>query len=143
MDPEEQRKILDDVGFQPAGAWALDNGRPAPELTAERSDAEALYAFVVGGVVVFLGRDREAFGGAIGGEGPLGLTRRYTTGNDRRIIEALMAGETIEIRAMKAEAPITYRGWRLNVAAGLRDALVRKLRPAWNQGGNAPTRTPF
>lgn len=144
MNRDEQRRILDDLGFAPAGFWTLDNGRPVPDLTSGRSSDEALYAFLAGGAVVFVGRAREAFGGAIGGdEQPLGLVRRFTTGNDRHIIETLMSGDEIEILAMVPDEPVTYRGWRLNVGAGLRDALARKLQPAWNKGGPSPRRRPL
>jgi len=136
MNGEEQRKILDELGFEAAGSWALDNGRPAPELASGRSSGEALYAFVSDGEVVYIGRAREAFGGQIGGgDEPLGLVRRFTTDNDRRIIETLMGFRTIEILAMEPTEAVTYRGWRLNVAAGLKEALVRKIQPAWITGG--------
>jgi hypothetical protein len=113
-----------------------------PLYSQKGKDPEALYAFVSGGEVVYVGREREAFGGSIDAGGPLGMVRRHTTDNDRRIIETLMGGREIEIRALASSEPVTYRGWRLNIGAGLQDALVRRVQPAWNRGGPR-ARTPF
>jgi hypothetical protein len=137
----DDRAILLDLGFQAAGQWILDNGRPYPRLTSGRSNGSALYAFVLGGHVVYVGRGRTAFGGMIGGNEPMGMTRYHTTDNDRRIISTLMTGEEIEILEFAPTEILEYRGWTINIGAGLQDALTQRVQPAWNLGGGLPPKS--
>jgi hypothetical protein len=130
-----------ELGFAPAGHWILDNGRPFPHLESGRSDPAALYAFLLGGEVVFLGRVKSAFGGPIGNEGPLGMTHHHATDNDRRIISTLMAGDDIEILEFAPAEALEYHGWKVNVGAGLLDTLMAELKPAWNLNSGLPPKS--
>jgi hypothetical protein len=141
MGSVDNCQTLRDLGFEPAGQWMLDNGRPLPQMASGQSSRFALYAFELGGAIVFIGRARHAFGGDIGGNEPLGMTRHHTTENDRRIVTALMQGEDIEILEFSPSEHLEYRGWRVNIAAGLLDALVEGIKPEWNAGGGFPPKS--
>ncbi|HEY3413699.1 MAG TPA: hypothetical protein VGM51_11695 [Armatimonadota bacterium] len=137
----DNREILLDLGFVPAGQWILDNGRPFPHLLSGRSNRSALYAFVLSGEVVFIGRLKGAFGGQIGAEGPMGMTHHHATDNDRRIISTLMTGEDIEILEFAPDEAIEYRGWGVNIGAGILDALVERIKPDWNLNSGLPPKS--
>jgi len=137
----DSRTLLLEVGFEPAGQWILDNGRPFPYLTAGRSNRAALYAFVLGGEVVFIGRVKAAFGGQMGADGPMGMTHHHTTDNDRRIISTLMTGDDLEILEFAPSETLEYRGWKVNTGAGLQDALVERIKPDWNLSNGLPPKS--
>ena len=137
----DNRALLLDLGFEPAGEWILDNGRPFPHLEGGRSNRAALYAFVLGGAVVYIGRAKAAFGGQIGTDGPMGMTHHHTTDNDRRIISTLMTGESIEILEFAPSDTREYRGWAINIGAGLQDALMERIKPNWNLNSGLPPKS--
>lgn len=134
-------KTLQELGLAQAGRWILDNGRPFPHLESGRSNSAALYAFTLGGEVVFIGRAKAAFGGAIGNDGPLGMTHHHSTDCDRRIISTLMSGDDIEIWEFAPAEALEYRGWTVNIGAGILDALVGSLKPEWNLNSGLPPKS--
>lgn len=137
----DNRAMLLELGFERAGEWILDNGRPFPHLKTGRSNRTALYAFLLGAEVVFLGRVKAAFGGQIGADGPMGMTHHHSTDNDRRIISNLMTGADIEILEFAPADTLEFRGWQLNIGAGLQDALVDRLKPDWNLNSGLPPKS--
>lgn len=133
--------MLRELGFEPAGRWILDNGRPFPHLDSGRSNPAALYAFTLSGEVVFVGRAKAAFGGAIGNDGPLGMTHHHATDCDRRIISTLMSGDEIEIFEFAPSETLEYRGWKVNIGAGIMDALLASIKPEWNLNSGLPPKS--
>ena len=51
------------------------------------------------------------------------------------IREALNVGKKIKILVFTDISPIQWKGYNLNVAAGIEDSLIKTLKPEWNRAG--------
>lgn len=132
-------ELLKSVGFEPAGEWTLDNGRPAPVLQGPTRRRGALYAFVAGDEVLYIGKPTWSDGTDVG---PLGQTATRATGAEgKRMIDILFSGREVAIWMLAPQERMEYRGLPLDIAAGLEPALIERVRPTWN-GPAAPREKP-
>jgi len=63
-----------------------------------------------------------------------GETQRTNRANNDNIKKHL-AKSTVGVLALVATDEMFYRGVRINIAAGLEDELIKRLRPLWNRMG--------
>jgi hypothetical protein len=126
----DARQRLSDLGFEKAGEWHLGGGRPAFRLV--RSSARrVLYAFVTGGGVMYVGKSVLSLEQRMNGYRNPGPTQRTNLRVQAKIVELLLAGGSLDIWVFAAE-DMKYRGFEVNLAAGLEDAVVSALIPPWN-----------
>lgn len=125
------------LNFRRVGHWEVSDAVLRLVLVPPVSTAQdLLYAFVVGDNLTYIGKTTQ------------GLVRRlqaYRTpaanserggstniNNNRRIVEALASGRTVDIYALDSLPKHQHGGFEVNLAAGLEDTLIRELTPAWN-----------
>lgn len=92
-----------------------------------------LYAFVSGDVVKYVGKTTQSLKQRMQGyrrPGPTQLTNRRV---HEEIQELLVADQPVEIYILASEHPLQYGEFRINIAAGLEDDIIEKLKPPWNE----------
>ena len=47
----------------------------------------------------------------------------------------IKSGSAVDIYALPDPGDMEYKGFHLNLAAGLEDSLIRELKPSWNKTG--------
>ncbi len=138
--PELNAEILLNLGFVDIGRWVPNgdfiiyqlDGENASANEALLDDKNALYAFVDGDRVLYIGKTARSIRKRYVGYCRPGK-RQATNQRCHRNIKAAIADGT-EIRIF-AFAPIThlrYADFEINLAAGLEDSLIREFNPPWN-----------
>jgi hypothetical protein len=126
---------LAEIGFQKAGCWSLDAGKPAIVLEHHASEADVLYAFVSGGEVLYVGKTRTPLGKRMSGYQRPGPTQRTNLACNARILDLLTAGQSLDLFTRCEDGVTQIGSFRVSQAAALEDAIIRELRPKWNRLG--------
>lgn len=125
------------LDFRLAGHWEMSNTvlrlvLPPPMPSAQ----DLLYAFAVDGELAYIGKTTQGLVRRMQGyrSPPATAERGGSTNinNNRRIVEALSRGCKVEIYVLDNLPAHQHGGFRVNLAAGLEDTLLRELSPAWN-----------
>lgn len=126
---------LEDIGFRPAGTWSLEDGKARCTLTDCASERNILYALVVDGEVMYVGKTTRPLKTRLYGYQNPGPTQSTNIKGNILIIEALRSGSSVAVYALPDNGLLHYGGFHVNLAAGLEDSLVSTLKPAWNKTG--------
>jgi hypothetical protein len=122
------------IGFALAGCWKLSDNGLAFELNDLATAHNVLYAFVVDGEVMYVGKTVQPLRTRMAGYKTPGPTQSTNIKNNGKIREALAQGKRVEILMLPDNGLLHYGGFHVNLAAGLEDSLVRELMPPWNGG---------
>lgn len=128
-------KKLTDIGFLKAGYWTLTPTGIKSILSAYAESRNVLYCFVSDAVVLYLGKTVGSLKQRMYGyQNPASSQTTNVKGNKN--IKCLLAdGNPVEIYAYPDNGLLHFGVFHINLAAGLEDSIVRKLKPKWNQTG--------
>lgn len=124
--------VLIDAGFQKLGSWiATQDGigldSPAPKHGG-------VYAFVVGGKVMYVGLTRMGFHRRMYNY-QRGNVRQRTSHRINEIIAAHVSGGTAIEVYLATPPALEWNGLPVNSAAGLEAGLIEMIQPPWNKMG--------
>ena len=125
---------IEAIGFRQCGSWSLT----APDaikvaLTEHAQSANALYAFVSEGEVLYVGKTTQQLRRRLYGyQNPKKSQTTNVRGN-KTIAAALLAMKMIDVFVLPDNGLLKFGGFHLNLAAGLEDSLINDLRPVWNK----------
>ena len=122
------------IGFTLAGCWKLSESALAFELNDLATARNVLYAFVVDGELMYMGKTVQRLRTRMTGYKTPGPTQSTNIKNNGNIREASAQGKRVEISVLPDNGLLHYGGFHVNLAAGLEDSLVRELMPSWNGG---------
>ena len=125
------------IGFVRAGVWRCEEGRLRLNLEGLGKCLNILYALVVEGEVMYIGKSVKTLATRMYGYCNPSTTQRTNVRNNRAMLDALAAGRTVEVYVLPDNGLLHYGGFHVNLAAGLEDSLIRDLRPAWNGAASA------
>lgn len=126
---------LKKVGFRRVGRWVTGTERPEYELDAEKTTYNVLYSFVSGEEILYIGKTTIALRDRMYQYQRPGPSQRTNIRVNAAISKRLSDGRNIEIHALPDPGDMEYKGFHLNLAAGLEDSLIRTLKPTWNKAG--------
>ena len=132
---EDNLSILSFLGFEKAGCWNISNDSIDFHLTKYQREKEVLYAFISDQNVLYIGKTGRTLRQRLYGYKNPGHSQQTNIKNHDRIKKSITNGSRIDIYVLKQKEDIEYKGIKLNLAAGLEDNLIRRLRPLWNQTG--------
>lgn len=125
-----------EIGFKYAGVWRLENEKKLIcELADFSGSKNILYAFVCGKTVKYIGKTNQLLQKRMNGYQEPGPTQNTNIRINKRIVDQLSSGSFVQIYAFPDEGFLQFGGYRINLAAGLEDDLVHKLKPEWNALG--------
>jgi len=126
-------KRLMDIGFLKIGYWYLDESNNLDfKLNSMERDINVLYTFIVDGDVKYIGKTIQPLVNRIKGYQKPGPTQSTNQKNYQLITEMLIRGCKVDIYAL-SQGLLNYGEFKINLAAGLEDDLIEKLRPEWNK----------
>lgn len=132
--PECQKlRLLREVGFVKAGQWFPDRNSIVFDLSAFGDQRNVLYAFVVEGAVMYVGKTEKGLKQRLKQYEAPGPTQRTNLNNCAMIKEALKAGKGVEIYVFPDHGLWHYGEFHLNLAAGLEGSIIARLSPPWNR----------
>jgi hypothetical protein len=128
------------IGFKNVGFWQRHNRNPDWIFFESRTVAphpHTLYAFVIDGDVMYVGKTSKTLKGRMGNYMRAATQQAKDSTNARNarnILSALRAGQTVDIYALPDEELHHYGAFHLNLAAALEDSIIAVLNPEWNGG---------
>lgn len=129
---------LNDIGFIRVGQWHLSDSGLQLSLEYLADAAPALYAFVVHGEVMYVGKTKRNLKARLYGYLKGGGTQRTNIRVRGKILEALRDVDFVEILGFHNPIPQSLGQFTINLPAALEDDIIAKLDPVWN-GGREPT----
>lgn len=123
-------EVLLRAGFVLLGEWVQD-GDGAIELHAEAPAEPGVYAFVVDGIVSYVGLTNNGLKARLH-QYQVGYKGQKTNARVKGlIIRALSDGWRVKV-LVATPAPLDWHGLPVSTAAGLEAGLIQMIRPAWN-----------
>jgi hypothetical protein len=137
---ELNAEVLLNLGFVNIGRWRLSSHYIVYELDGEDAtanevlldDKNALYAFVTGDQVLYIGKTARSIRKRYVGYCRPGKRQATNQRCHRNIKSAIAKDEEIRILVFNSPPHFQYGDFEINVAAGLEDDLIRKFDPPWN-----------
>ena len=123
------------LGFQDVGTWRLDNGILTYNLIRHSDKRNILYAFVVLDDVMYIGKSTQTLQKRMQGYRKPGRTQSTNIKNKRKITHCIKQRMLVRIFVLADRGNIKYKGIKVNLAAGLEDPLIAKLKPPWKKTG--------
>lgn len=123
---------LESLGLQRAGEWNLVNGVLTCSLCKHGEDRNVLYFFIVNGEVKYVGKTVQPLAKRMVGYKNPSASQSTNIKNKANILNALAAGAEVEIYVLISDGMLSFRGFNINLAAGLEDSLIEMLQPPWN-----------
>lgn len=133
VPPKSALERLQEIGFELAGEWLLEDDGPAIEVRRYGAAANVLYAFASDSELLYVGRSGRALALRMGGYALGGPPRSARARNRERIIGMLMLDQQVALYAMPDPGAMLYGSFRVNLAAGLQHSLIDALDPPWNK----------
>jgi len=136
-------QVLAEIGFKDAAQWAIvddrriqDLGDDAEEWQNCKEAKNALYAFCVGAEVLYVGKTARTLENRFLGYRDPGKTQATNRKCHDEIRKYLKAKQTVRIMVFPDEMHLKWGDFRINLAAGLEDALIAYLKPRLNGAYN-------
>ena len=126
---------LNAMGFRKCGEWRLENGKLICSLSDNAAAPNVLYAFISESTVLYIGKTVSSLKKRMYGYQNPGPTQSTNKKGNKFIQGALAEGKVVEIHALPDNGLLYYGGFHVNLAAGLEDSLIAKLKPKWNKAG--------
>lgn len=123
---------LVDLGFERLGTWSDGEERLNHGLPRDCKTGPGLYAFVLSNRVMYIGKAGRRIIHRVQFYGKPGKGQATNIRVNGRIAEALALGQAVEIYILRNWLPIQYKGFELNLAAGIEDALITYFDCPWN-----------
>jgi len=124
-----------DIGFRKVGEWKLSGEEIACVLDAEAESRNILYAFESEREILYVGKTTQPLKARMYGYQNPGPTQFTNIRNNASLKACLGTGIAVSIVALPDHGLLTYGGFHLNLASGLEDDIVSKLKPKWNKNG--------
>jgi hypothetical protein len=126
---------LEKIGFVPVGSWTLADKTIAIECSQHKDAVNVLYAFVVGGEPVYIGKTTQPLCKRMRQYRTPGDSQPTNNRNKAAIIEEIATHHRqVTLYVLPDNGLMYYGGFHLNLAAGLEDSLILELKPRWNGG---------
>jgi len=125
---------LKQIGFVQAGECRLNRDTISLICTAHQNARNVLYAFVVNGDLVYVGKTVQPLCKRMQQYRTPSETQRTNWRNRIAIVGALNSGHRVTVWVLPDNGLMHYGQFHLNLAAGLEDSIIQKLKPIWNGG---------
>lgn len=127
------KQKLIDVGFKNVGFWNIGNSEELIyKLNYLSSVENILYAFIEDNELLYIGKTTQNLDNRFKGYLKPGRTQTTNIRNNFELTKLIRIGKVIEIWLLEDVGLMEYGGFKLNLAAGLEDSLIKELRPKWN-----------
>lgn len=126
---------LEAMGFVRCGEWHLEGTQLKYALERHATAQSVLYAFIVSGDVVYIGKTTQQLQRRMYGYQQPGPTQSTNIKCNAYLREALHSNKAVAIHALPGNGLLYYGGFHVNLAAGLEDSIISGIKPSWNSAG--------
>ena len=131
--PSDSLEQLLSLGFEEVGHWFLEGDQVTFSLTKSSKEANILYSFVVNGEVKYVGKSVLTLHKRMYFYKQGGGSQKTNIRNRADINACLVKGQQVKIYVLVPDLQMEYKGMPINIAAGLEDNIILKLKPEWNK----------
>ena len=131
--PSDSLEQLLSLGFEEVGHWFLEGDQVTFSLTKSSKEANILYSFVVNGEVKYVGKSVLTLHTRMYFYKQGGGSQKTNIRNRADINACLVKGQQVKIYVLVPDLQMEYKGMPINIAAGLEDNIILKLKPEWNK----------
>ena len=125
---------LEAIGFRRCGLWNPGaSGGITITITEHAQSANALYAFVSQGEVLYIGKTTQQLRKRLYGYQNPRSTQVTNVRGNKAIEDMLLTKQQVEVFVLPDNGLLRFGGFHLNLAAALEDSLINDLRPKWNK----------
>jgi hypothetical protein len=132
---EVQLDKLFNMGFKRVGLWKWSGDKIVYNLEFCADLKNVLYAFTCDNSVLYIGKTNQPLKKRMYGYQNPGPTQSTNIKGHGFIRGLVTSGKEVEILALPDNGLLYYGGFHVNLAAGLEDSTVSKIKPAWNRMG--------
>lgn len=127
------KEKLADLGFFNIGNWGKnEKNQLFYELNQLSKIENILYAFITNDELLYIGKTTRNIENRLKGYIKPCNTQTTNIRNNANLIKLLDLNSYIEIWLFEDKGLMTYGGFRVSLAAGLEDSLIKELKPKWN-----------
>lgn len=123
------------LGFEKIGVWEKKNGRISFFVDGDLSNTNFLYVFVVGNNILYIGKSTNTLYKRLYGYKNPGNSQRTNIRIKGYILDVLLNKKFIDIYIFSPKEIISFKGFLVNIPAGLEDTLINEFKPLWNLMG--------
>jgi len=128
---------LTEIGFEQSGHWEpKENGGISFQQTNDSTEGEnVLYAFVIDEDVRYVGKTARTIKDRMRNIEYADSSQQTNIKLQGHIKDLLEEGKDVDVYSLVDDGLIHYGRFHLNLAAGLEDDIIGKLKPEWNNIG--------
>jgi hypothetical protein len=124
------------IGFACVGNWTLtDTYQLVLNLRSNNSSKNVLYSFVSNGIIKYIGKSIQKLEDRLYGYKNPGNSQSTNIRVNKQLIDQLKQGHPIDILILNDNGHLSFGEFKINIAAGLEDALIYEISPDWNYSG--------
>jgi len=123
------------INFKNVGHWELNEDNIQFQLAEHQSTKNVLYSFISNGDIKYIGKTIQPLKSRMYGYQNPGPSQTTNIRVNKKIKEALMSDEAVDIFILVDNGLLKYGEFRINLAAGLEDTLIYQVCPIWNYSG--------
>lgn len=124
---------LGELGFKYIGNWSkTEDNKLFYKLNQLSKIDSILYAFIMGDELLYIGKTTRNIENRLKGYINPGSSQTTNIKNNANLIELLNLNNNIQIWIFEDNGLMSFGGFRVNLAAGLEDSLIKELKPKWN-----------
>ncbi|OQY74275.1 MAG: hypothetical protein B6D44_04800 [Ignavibacteriales bacterium UTCHB2] len=135
MTKENEINRILDIGFVESGEWEISKRKIKRNLYRNLLSRNILYSFVVGNEIKYIGKTINTFLTRMYGYESPGKSQETNKRIRKNIKEELRRNKKVKIFVLAPESLLKYGDFSVNLAAGLEDSLIAKIKPNWNFQG--------
>ena len=120
------------IGFINVGHWLLNNDKIRHNLVSHNTERNVLYCFVSNGKVMYIGKTTMTLKKRMDGYQNPSLTQSTNIRINSLIKSFITNKKPIDIFILVDNGLLKYGNFKLNLAAGLEDTLIKEIDSRWN-----------
>jgi hypothetical protein len=124
------------IGFTQVGYWTLTtNDEIEYTLNSNHNTRDLLYSFISDGEIKYIGKTTQTLDNRMYGYENPGPTQSTNIRVNGLIKNLLTQDKPVDIFILADNGLLSFGGFRINMAAGLEDTLIKEIDTEWNKAG--------
>ena len=120
------------IGFKQTGYWALEDARLVFKIHGAIKSTNVLYSFISADRVLYVGKTTQTLSKRMRGYQNPGCSQYTNIRNNKNIKDLLFLKESVDIYALPDTGLLQFGQFKISLAAGLEDSLIKVLHPPWD-----------
>jgi hypothetical protein len=126
---------LIEIGFKNVGYWKLENEIFLYEINSNLSNSNLIYSFVCENEIFYIGKTTDTLKNRMNGYKNANSTQKTNIRVKGEILTKLKENKKVDVFILIDRVNLEYKGYKICLASGLEDNLIKVIQPKWNFRG--------